>query len=140
MIAAIMTEPFTQQAIVYLSESVVVSPDISKAGVPTTSYYSNYENGESKGNKSVPLSLKSAAYNGLFNLNSSAIEASTPAQCTTGNCSFLLYVSLALCTTCVDVNDLILLRPVPESWVGGKLRELQPPKWLAAAWRWGLDE
>ncbi|ETI20607.1 hypothetical protein G647_08645 [Cladophialophora carrionii CBS 160.54] len=102
-VAAIAIGPFTQQAITYPLRTVAVSTAI----VPRTQTYQNAAPGGLLGIRDVPLTMKAAAYSGLFDPGAAATRASTTAQCSTGNCTFSEYTSLAVCSRCVNVTRLV---------------------------------
>jgi hypothetical protein len=91
MVTAIAIGPCTQQAITY----PVHAMNVSTASIPRTQQYDILE--------VIPLTLKSAAYNGLFD----AKKAMVTAQCGTGNCTFPPYTSLAICNKCADVSAFV---------------------------------
>ena len=102
-VAAIAIGSFTQQAITYPLRTV----NVSTASVPRTQTYQASAFGQIQAIKDVPLTIKAAAYNGLFDANAAQARATVPARCSTGNCTFPPYSSLAVCTKCVDVTHLV---------------------------------
>ncbi|EXJ54306.1 hypothetical protein A1O7_09644 [Cladophialophora yegresii CBS 114405] len=102
-VAAIAIGPFTQQAVTYPLRAVVTST----ATVQRTQTYRNSAPGDVLVLKDVPLTMKAAAYSALFDPSTATTRASTVTQCSTGNCTFPAYTSLAVCSKCVNVTRLV---------------------------------
>jgi hypothetical protein len=113
-VAAIAIGPFTQQAITYPLRTV----NVSTATVPRTQTYQNSAPGGILALKDVPLTMKAAAYSGLFDSSAAATRASVTAQCSTGNCTFPEYSSLAVCSKCVNVTHLVTPNQCTSSGLG----------------------
>ncbi|KAH6694097.1 hypothetical protein F5X68DRAFT_248719 [Plectosphaerella plurivora] len=96
------TGPFLQQII-----SISPKPDPSATGVATTQRAQMYDEGEDNaqfggGVRSGPgLRTKAAVYRGIF---TDEVPAFQP-FCSTGNCTFPLFDSLAMCSKCLNVTD-----------------------------------
>ena len=89
-VLALAINPFTQQVATYQLEQV---PSSQKSTILVRFSYSG---------DLIP-SFKSAAYNGLFGSGNNAV---TP-YCPSGNCTWAPYQTLAVCSQCVDVTDVI---------------------------------
>lgn len=53
----------------------------------------------------VDLSMKSAVYRGIFDIEDPQTEI--PHTCSTGHCTWLTFASLAICSKCVDLSSLV---------------------------------
>jgi hypothetical protein len=95
MATALAFEPFIQQAVVYPSRNVTVG----LAEIPRTNYW----------NGAFDSSYKVAAYDAILGFNLSKTASAISPTCTTGNCSFPDYSSLAFCSQCVDVTSYLSL-------------------------------
>jgi hypothetical protein len=95
MAMAVAFEPVIQQAIVYPSRNVTVGI----AEIPRLGYW----------NRDFDSSFKVAAYDALLGFNLSKTASAISPTCTTGNCSFPDYSSLAFCSQCVDVSSYLSL-------------------------------
>ncbi|KAJ9602162.1 hypothetical protein H2200_013282 [Cladophialophora chaetospira] len=102
-VVAVAVGPFTQQAITYPLRTV----DVSRATIPRTQTYQNIAPGGIQALKDIPLTMKAAAYNGLFAATSAQTRSTLPAQCSTGNCTFPPYSSLAICTKCANITQMV---------------------------------
>jgi hypothetical protein len=88
-------EPFIQQAVVFPSRNITAGV----AQIPRISYW----------NGAFDSSYKVAAYDALLGFNLSKTASAISPICSTGNCSFADYSSLAFCSRCVDVSSYISL-------------------------------
>jgi hypothetical protein len=50
--------------------------------------------------------MKAAIYNGVFNKNATD-SSSLPMSCSTGNCTWPLFLSLAVCSKCANITNLV---------------------------------
>lgn len=96
--------PFSQQIITYPNRTL----PLSSPGSATNSRALNYSlvlPGMSDLAAFVPiLPLKAAVYNGLFAENGKP-WLSLPFACSTGNCTFEPFDTLAVCYSCVDMSE-----------------------------------
>jgi hypothetical protein len=95
MATTVAFEPFIQQAVVYPSRNVT----IGIAEIPRIDYW----------NGAFDSSFKVAAYDALLRFNLSKTASAITPTCTTGNCSFPDYSSLAFCSQCMDVSSYLSL-------------------------------
>jgi hypothetical protein len=91
MTAALAFEPFIQQAVVFPSRNITAGV----AQIPRISYWDGR----------FDSSYKVAAYDALLGFNLSKTASAISPTCSTGNCSFPDYSSLAFCSQCVDVSS-----------------------------------
>ena len=97
---ALAIDPFTQQIVSYPSRPVDTP---NNSTLPRTVYYSDAEQGgESHQNPTwmVDSRLKSSIYTGLY----SNAAPDVPITCSTGNCTWGIYQSLAICSECTDIT------------------------------------
>ena len=92
-VLALAINPFTQQVATYQLEQV---PSSQNSTLPLRFSYPN----------DLFSSFKGAAYNGLFGFGQNAL---TP-YCPSGNCTWAPYQTLAVCSQCVNVADLMVQR------------------------------
>ncbi|KAL8852378.1 MAG: hypothetical protein Q9221_002762 [Calogaya cf. arnoldii] len=94
-------DPFLQQVVVYRSRSVPSgsAPEIAKSRV----YAARSDEGLPLPSV-VDLSMKSGIYNGVFDIKDNA-DAGISHTCSTGNCSWKGFSSLAICSQCVDITS-----------------------------------
>lgn len=118
MILAVVMDPFTQQIVSYPSEQVEVgSASVGRA----QGYDSNLDvislvSGLLVGPE---FGMNSAVYNGIF--TPAGVTNLGPA-CPSGNCTFPLFDSLALCSNCLDITKEVVNNDMPkdpESLQGG---------------------
>jgi hypothetical protein len=95
MATALAFEPFIQQAVVFPSRNITASV----TQIPRISYW----------NGAFDSSYKVAAYDALLGFNLSKTASAISPICSTGNCSFADYSSLAFCSRCVDVSSYLSL-------------------------------
>ncbi|KAL8813042.1 MAG: hypothetical protein Q9223_000658 [Gallowayella weberi] len=94
-------DPFLQQVVVYKSRSVASAnaPEIVKSQV----YAARSDEGLPLPSV-VDLSMKSGIYNGVFDIRDNA-DASVSHTCSTGDCSWSNFLSLAICSRCVNITS-----------------------------------
>lgn len=103
-IVALAIGPFSQQIASYRSH---VTTSIEGASVPRALNYTGALHGRSSSNGFVPiLPMKSAVYNGLFAENGNP-DGALPVTCSTGNCTFDPFETLAMCYSCTDMTSLM---------------------------------
>jgi Protein of unknown function (DUF3176) len=95
MATVLAFEPFIQQAVVFPSRNITAGV----AQIPRISYW----------NGAFNSSYKVAAYDALLGFNLSKTASAISPTCSTGNCSFPDYSSLAFCSQCVDVSSYLSL-------------------------------
>jgi hypothetical protein len=88
-------EPFIQQAVVFPSRNIT-------AGVAQIPRIASWDG-------TFDSSYKVAAYDALLGFNLSKTASAISPTCSTGNCSFPDYSSLAFCSQCVDVSSYLSL-------------------------------
>jgi hypothetical protein len=88
-------EPFIQQAVVFPTRNITAGV----AQIPRITYWDG----------TFDSSYKVAAYDALLGFNLSKTASAMSPTCSTGNCSFLDYSSLAFCSQCVDVSSYLSL-------------------------------
>jgi len=100
-IMALAIGPFAQQIASFRSHTIE-SPN--GASIPRALNYTGYLPGLSSSNGYVPiLPMKSAVYNGLFAENNNP-SAALNVTCSTGNCTFGPFETLAVCYSCIDMT------------------------------------
>ncbi|KAF2219619.1 hypothetical protein BDZ85DRAFT_276095 [Elsinoe ampelina] len=103
-IIALSLGPFAQQISTYRSRMVEVA---NGAAIPRALNYTGYLPGLSSSNGFVPiLPMKSAVYSGLF-AESNDPGAALNVTCSTGNCTFTPFETLGICTSCVDMSQIM---------------------------------
>lgn len=101
-IIALTLGPFSQQIASYRSH--MVQSEVG-AAIPRALNYSGALPGLSSKNGFVPiLPMKAAVYSGLF-AESNNPSAALNVTCSTGNCTFEPFETLAVCNTCVDMTQ-----------------------------------
>ena len=90
---------FTQQLIT-IRTFPVNDPVLNPGNVAWTDSWDNFTGRASEGNLDPPLQFKAAAYSAAL----SASSADTQEFCATGNCSWPITPSLAICGGCVDTT------------------------------------
>jgi len=99
-ILSLVMDPFAQQIVsypsrfIYTNSAIVGRAQAYDAGIPLVSLNSGLLTGPEFG-------MKAAIYDGLF--KPGAVQDYVP-QCDTGNCTFPLFDSLAVCSKCLDVT------------------------------------
>ncbi|KAG8630718.1 hypothetical protein KVT40_002337 [Elsinoe batatas] len=103
-IIALSLGPFAQQISTHRSRMVEVA---NGAAIPRALNYTGYLPGLSSSNGFVPiLPMKSAVYSGLF-AESNDPGAALNVTCSTGNCTFAPFETLGICTSCVDMSQIM---------------------------------
>ena len=126
------TGPFIQQIAVVKSASVVLGATTLQARIdyPITAFLNlNVFTGSFSGDSDHPWMtdrLKGSIYQGFFggadNLTDSRIRSTFQSQpdCSTGNCTFQIFDSLAICSSCANITDLLKLKTkafhTPDLW------------------------
>lgn len=102
-IAILLFDPFLQQVVVYPSRPV---PAQDQAVVVRSERYGarSYEGLPLP--SVVDLSMKAAIYNGVFAIREDASRG-VDYSCATGNCSWPVFASLAVCSKCEDITYLV---------------------------------
>jgi hypothetical protein len=95
MVTVLAFEPFIQQAVIFPTRNITTGV----AQIPRIAFW----------NGSFDSSYKVAAYDALLGFNLSKTASAISPICSTGNCSFLDYSSLAFCSQCVDVSSYLSL-------------------------------
>ncbi|KAF4618977.1 hypothetical protein G7Y89_g14870 [Cudoniella acicularis] len=103
MIAASSIGPFSQQVATYPIRTVATN---QSAILPVAVNYTGFYSGPSSSGYHPLLPMKSAVYNGLFSESNPLAPLS--ATCETGNCTWPVINSLAVCSTCVDMTPLMV--------------------------------
>ena len=101
-ILSLLFDPFLQQVVVYQIRQVPA--EAKSAIVRAEAYQARSENGPNLP-AVVELSMKSAIYRGIFDIEDPQTEISH--TCSTGNCTWPTFASLAICSKCVDLSPLI---------------------------------
>ncbi|MCJ1284554.1 hypothetical protein MMC26_003887 [Xylographa opegraphella] len=99
---ALLVDPFIQQVITY----PLLPIPTSNATVPRAQMYDAHiyiPNLDSGINIGPEFGMKAAIYKGIF---TSASPSDVKPDCATGNCTFPLFDTLAICSRCVNVIDL----------------------------------
>ena len=92
---------FTQQLITIRNIPVrELNSTLSPGNIPRTEYYSTFGGNPAEGATTPGLNMKAAIYNGLMTPNVNAVLA----NCPTGNCTFPLTPTLAVCGDCAPIN------------------------------------
>ncbi|KAL8760223.1 MAG: hypothetical protein Q9199_000246 [Rusavskia elegans] len=96
-------DPFVQQVVSYRSRSVPSgnTPEIVKSRV----YAARSDEGLPLPSL-VDLSMKASVYNGVFDIKDNA-DAGVSHTCSTGDCSWEDFSSLAICSRCVDITSYV---------------------------------
>lgn len=107
VIAALAIDPFIQQVIDFPSQPIELS---SNASIPRATTYGAFNLGSLEEVNAVQSSygnqLSAAVLAAIYNPDAASLQVAP--FCSTGNCSFpSLYRSLAVCSRCVDITDLV---------------------------------
>ena len=98
-VIAIAIDPFAQQIVKYTSCDQVSA--LSQAFIPRTNSFNNRGIHIGANLNSVDLGMQSAVNVGIF----SPSTIHTPFTCSTGNCTFPEYRSIAYCGSCIDISS-----------------------------------
>ncbi|KAH7395883.1 hypothetical protein BKA64DRAFT_577223 [Cadophora sp. MPI-SDFR-AT-0126] len=98
-VIAIAIDPFAQQIVKYTSCEQVST--LSQAFIPRTNSFNNRGIHIGANLNSVDLGMQSAVNVGIF----SPSTVATPFSCSTGNCTFPEYRSIAYCGSCIDISS-----------------------------------
>ena len=105
-IVCLAFEPFVQQAVTNPTRDTVTR---NTAGVNIASEYNGwYSNGVAV-NFELEFQMRAAINTGLFYDNLTGTQVAPIPSCSTGNCTFPKYASLAVCTKCVNVTHLLTI-------------------------------
>lgn len=103
MILSLLLDPFLQQVVVYPSRLV---PAKEKSTIVRAQNYEARNEGGLPLPSVVDLSMKSAIYNGIFDIQDKA-ELGIAYSCFSGNCTWPTFSSLAVCNKCVDIGHYV---------------------------------
>ncbi|KAL8785501.1 MAG: hypothetical protein Q9213_003327 [Squamulea squamosa] len=94
-------DPFIQQVVVYRSRSISAeaAPEIARSRV----YAARSDEGLPLPSV-VDLSMKAGIYNGVFDIKDNA-DSAISHTCSTGDCSWQNFTSLAICSQCIDITS-----------------------------------
>ena len=102
VIVSIFFGTFTQQVITF--QNFAISPDdptLPQAGnIPRSTFWANFTGNPAEGSSTTTLGFKAAIYNGVLTNSIKPVEV----DCWTGNCTWPLTPSLAVCGGCHDVE------------------------------------
>ncbi len=102
---ALVSDAFGQQSVRYPLRKAN-----NTATVPISQYYDRYVAGGAYSrniDRNIEQSVTAAIYDDALIANLSATSAAINPQCSTGNCTFPTYASLAITSECIDVCTLI---------------------------------
>ncbi|KAL8923219.1 MAG: hypothetical protein Q9172_003238 [Xanthocarpia lactea] len=96
-------DPFLQQVVVYHSRSVPsgTAPEMARSRI----YAARSDEGLPLPSL-VDLSMKASIYNGVFDIKDNA-DAGISHTCSTGDCSWQDFSTLAICSRCVDITKYV---------------------------------
>jgi hypothetical protein len=97
--------PFFQQIIHYSSHNI----NVAEATIPAASQYKNNYPSDLI-SADLDLTMKTAIQNGALNIESNTTAFDVTPQCSTGNCTYPPFESLAMCYACADLTDKLTLR------------------------------
>ena len=103
VISNLLFDPFLQQVVVYPDRIVSAS---RPASVSRSQRYVACEDEGLPLPSVVDLSMKGAIYNGVFAIKDKA-AMSVDHDCSTGNCSYPTFSSLAICNECVNITKYV---------------------------------
>lgn len=104
-VMALVSDAFVQQSVRYPLRKAN-----NTATVPISQYYDRYGAGGAYPrniDRNIEQSMTAAIYDGALIANLSATSAPVNPQCSTSNCTFPTYASLAITSECLDVSTLI---------------------------------
>ncbi|KAI9756988.1 MAG: hypothetical protein M4579_003646 [Chaenotheca gracillima] len=101
IILSVAIDPVTQQVLAFPTQP-------SNSTIPYINYAESYVKAISLDSEppQPAFSMKSAIYNGVY-AGSTRLELGIPPSCATGNCTWPLFSSLAMCSECADITDTI---------------------------------
>ena len=100
---ALASDGFIQQSVTYPYRA---AEDTQGASLP---YVNTYHPGSSDfGFIDIDPTLEAGIYNGALALNLNHTSSSIIPQCSTGNCTFPKFATLAVCSQCIDASHLIV--------------------------------
>jgi hypothetical protein len=108
-VTIIVIDPFAQQIVKYSSYEQVSTVD--RAFIPRTNGFSNVGTHIGAVADSVDLGMQSAVNVGIFAPATVAI----PFTCSTGNCAFPEYRSIAYCGSCTDISSEVSMTQLNET-------------------------
>lgn len=100
VILSLLFDPFLQQVVVYSTRQV---PAEMKSAIVRAQTYQALSEHSPDLPAVVDLSMKSAVYRGIFDIEDPQNEI--PHTCSTGNCTWPTFASLAVCSKCVDLSS-----------------------------------
>lgn len=103
VISNLLFDPFLQQVVVYPDYAVSTG---EPASVSRSQRYMAFEEEGLPLPSVVDLSMKGAVYNGVFAIKDEAAMG-VDHSCSTGNCSYPEFSSLAICNTCVNITEYV---------------------------------
>lgn len=103
--------PFFQQIV----KTTTLTIKSSGASVPVAYSYAYSSTSYGVSDADVDLRTKSAIISGLLSANDSSDQFVIPHSCTTGNCTWPDYYSLAVCYTCADLTKTLTVSVEPSS-------------------------
>lgn len=102
MILSLLFDPFLQQVVVYPTRQV---PAEAKPAMVRARVYQDRSGQGQYLPGVVDLSMKSAVYRGIFDIEDP--ETEIPFTCPTGSCTWPTFASLGVCSKCVDLTPLV---------------------------------
>lgn len=99
-ISSLLFDPFLQQVVFYSTRQV--PGEVKSAIVRARTYQARSNHGPNLP-AVVDLSMKSAVYRGIF--DSDDPQTKIPYTCSTGNCTWPSFASLAICNKCADLSS-----------------------------------
>jgi hypothetical protein len=111
IVAALLIEPFSQQLI--QNEPCMRNAVDLRAEIPKTQIYNKFKIHAGAGQDILDGTMQGAIFMGLLNPPKNSSQAIT-ATCQTGNCTFpndngAAFSSLAMCSSCIDISDTIVV-------------------------------
>lgn len=102
-ILILLFDPFLQQVVVYPSRSVSSG---SPAIIARSEAYGAHSDEDLPLPSVVDLSMKAAVYDGVFAIGNHA-DRNIQYNCPTGNCTWPVFSTLAVCSRCEDITSLV---------------------------------
>ena len=99
---ALASDAFIQQSLRFPE-----APVNSTATIPIAQNYSKESKSPIDGDIEVEQSFVPALYNGILARDLSQSSSAVSASCSTGNCTFPPYASIAMCSACTEVTALL---------------------------------
>ncbi|KAE9370049.1 hypothetical protein N431DRAFT_559346 [Stipitochalara longipes BDJ] len=106
VVIAFIADPFAQQVVIY--PSCTITSTTLHSTISRTNIYSaagpNEHNGYSNGDPSMAVAIDTGSFSPPSN-----VSTLVATDCQSGNCTFDIFSTVALCSSCEDLTDMIIV-------------------------------